>query len=341
MFRAIFALNCLLYVFFPASALAWGYQGHRVVGSIADQLLNANARRQVAAILGFELRIAGPWADCVKSVVRNNDTFTYKEDPTHPEYEIPCTSFRTEGEQRRMEDYVRRNWDQCVYPAHGAPRGCHNTYHFDDVAVERDRFDRGYMGTNDHDLVAAITAAIAVLQDKPSPAPFSIADKKEALFLLAHFLGDLHQPLHVGAVYLDTNGDLVDPDATHHVNPATDTVGGNNIQDQDQHRNLHFEWDQIADDLGEAATSKLLEAARAQPASQGGVGDWPAAWASDTIIVAHKAFKGLTFIQTSHQHWDVTFDDRNTYLASKDEIQRQQLAKAGARLAELLNVIWR
>jgi hypothetical protein len=339
MFRILFLLNCLLYTFCPTPASAWGYQGHRVVGSIADHLLNANARQQVATLLGFELRIAGPWADCVKSVVHNDDnTFTYKEDPRHPEYEFPCTSFRTKAEQNRMEDYVGRNWDQCVYPAKGPPRGCHNTYHFDDVAVERDRFDRGYMGTNEHDLVAAITAAIAVLQDKPAPAPFSIADKKEALFLLAHFLGDLHQPLHVGAVYLDGNGQLVDPDATHHVDPATDTVGGNNIQDQ--HHSLHSEWDHIADDLGEVATPKLLAAAKAQPPTQGSIADWPTAWASDTIMMSHKAFAETKFNQTSHEHWAVTFDDREAYLASQDQIQREQLAKAGARLAELLNAIW-
>ncbi|WP_409362753.1 S1/P1 nuclease [Bradyrhizobium sp. CIR18] len=31
-------------------------------------------------------------------------------------------------------------------------------------------------------------------------------DKKEALFVLSHLVGDLHQPLHVGAVYLDSAG---------------------------------------------------------------------------------------------------------------------------------------
>ncbi|MFA9330620.1 S1/P1 nuclease, partial [Escherichia coli] len=84
----------------------------------------------------------------------------------------------------------------------------HNTYHFDDVALKRDRFDRSFQGTNDHDLIAAISAAIAVLADKPVPPPFpfSFKDKKEALLLLVHFIGDLHQPLHVGLVYLDADG---------------------------------------------------------------------------------------------------------------------------------------
>src|SRR3977135_2242297 len=88
------------------------------------------------------------------------------------------------------------------------------SFHFDDVAIERNGFDRSFQGTNEHDLVAAIGAAIAVLTDKPVPPPFafSIKGKREALLLLTHFIGDLHQPLHVGAVYLDNNGQLVDPD---------------------------------------------------------------------------------------------------------------------------------
>jgi hypothetical protein len=339
MFKAVLLINCLLYLLSPTAASAWGYQGHRVVGSIADQMLHDNARQHVAKLLGFELRIAGPWADCVKSVVRNdNNTFTYKENPSHPEYEIPCTSFRTSAEQKRMENYVARNWTQCVYPDTGTERGCHNTYHFDDVAVERDGFDRNDLGTNEHDLVAAISAAITVLQGRSAPAPFSIADEKEALFMLAHFVGDLHQPLHVAAVYLDANGKLVDPDAAHAIDPATNTEGGNKIHDL--HSVFHAEWDAIPADLGDAATPPLLSAAGSQPATPGQPADWPAIWASDTVVVSHDAFAGTKFRQTSPSNWSVVFDDRGAYVAAQDKIKRQQLAKAGARLAELLNAIW-
>ena len=51
-----------------APALAWGPEGHQVVGSIADQLLNHNAKQQVATILGTKLRAASTWADCARSV---------------------------------------------------------------------------------------------------------------------------------------------------------------------------------------------------------------------------------------------------------------------------------
>jgi len=322
----------------PASAHAWGYKGHRVVGSIADQMLTANARQQVAQILGFDLKTAGPWLDCVKSVVRQADgTFVYTVNPNHPEYETPCTQFRTADEQQRMEDYVARNWTQCSYKTGNVERGCHNTYHFDDVAIQRDRFDRNYQGTNDHDLVAATNATIAVLLGRPSPPPFSIKDKKEALFVLSHLIGDLHQPMHVGSVYLDKAGNLVDPDVTHTIDPATETAGANSILDRN--RNFHGEWDDIPDDLGEASTPELLMAAKAVAAIPGRIENWSVAWATDTLLVAQEAFAGATFAPSGSK-WAITFGDRDAYLRQADAIKRRQLAKAGARLAAILNTIW-
>jgi hypothetical protein len=57
-------------------------------------------------------------------------------------------------------------------------------------------------------------------------------------------------------------------------------------------------------------------------------------------MAAHDAFAGTEFRQTSSEHWSVTFEDHSAYLSSEDKIKHQQLAKAGARLAELLNAIW-
>jgi S1/P1 Nuclease len=332
--RKLSSLIFLLIVFLPASASAWNPPGHKVVGSIADQLLDANAKANVAAILGFDLSTAGPWLDCVKSVEKRADgSFVYKEDP---KYEPPCTPFKLERD--RMVDYAKRNWFDCSYVTGGVDRGCHNTYHFDDVAEQRDRFDRNFQGTNDHDIVSAINAAIAVLLDRPAPPPFSIVDKKEALFLLAHLLGDLHQPLHVGAVYLDKYGDLVDPDVTHTIDPNTETAGANLILDQGA--NFHLEWDGIPSDLGEAATPELLTMARAEPTDRGRVENWPTIWASDTVLAAQQAFAETTFGPVSNGKWAIGFTDRDAYLRTADALKRKQLAKAGARLAELLNAIW-
>jgi len=371
MARLAFILGCVCSCILLQSGqqvLAWGYQGHEVVGAIADELIkdNANASRQVHDILNsplpstdeikeqkdllpgkrdLTLQQAGPWADCVKAVTHHDgDRFKYELDPAHPEYETPCIPFNSALERARMEDYVKHNWStpDCSYHPFGHEQGCHNTYHFDDVAIQRDSYDRSDLGTSSHDVVSAINAAIAVLTDKTPPPPFVIRDKKMALLLLTHFVGDLHQPLHVGAVYLDPLGGRVDPDAAHQIDPATETAGGNSIQDGNVV--LHAEWDDIPFDIGLKATDELLQSARAVPADSAPMDGWAASWATDTMQVAHEAFKDLTFCpKTDEGKWPVSFADHDqhmAYLHRMDEIKRQQLAKAGARLAEILNTIW-
>ena len=87
-------------------------------------------------------------------------------------------------------------------------------------------------GTSDHDIVSATLAAMAVLQGQKSPPPIVLARTREALLLLTHLLGDMHQPLHVGAIYLDANNQPVDPGASGlAVDPKIETRGGNQLED--------------------------------------------------------------------------------------------------------------
>ncbi|PDT83639.1 hypothetical protein CO669_33050 [Bradyrhizobium sp. Y36] len=329
----IVVLAAIAFISFSERAFAWAYQGHEVTGAIADQLLKANAKEQVAAILGVELRVAGPWADCVRSVARLPDG-SFKYAPTKPEYRIPCAAFETPAEIARMEDYVSRNWLDCDY-AKG--HGCNETYHFADVAIQHDDYKRGYVGTSNHDIVGAINAAIAVLRGQPAPLPFSIRDKKEALLLLAHFVGDLHQPLHVGAVYLDRSGQLVDPDQAG-LDSATETLGGNLLGPAEN--NLHAQWDAIPADLAETASPDLIKKAKALSTTAGPIDAMAATWASDTVMASHAAFAGLTFSGADRGRWDVHVADPPAYAAREDNLKRDQLAKGGARLAQILNTIW-
>lgn len=141
-------------------------------------------------------------------------------------------------------------------------------------------------------------------------------------------------------MYLDKQGNLVDPDVTHTIDPTTETAGGNLINDQG--KNFHIDdWDTIPADLGEAATPELLVMARSEPSDRGRVENWPITWASDTVLTAQEAFSEASFAPNSNgKGWTISFADRDAYFRTTDALKRKQLAKAGARLAELLNAIW-
>ena len=324
----------------PVPAIAFGAQGHEVIGAIADRLLNPHATGQVKRLLGMKLQAASTWADCVKDVRADASGLRYVPEPRHHQ---ACAAFEDAAGIARMEGYVRRNWSTCM-AAGGQAGACHKTYHYADVAIQRSRYDRVYVGTSDHDIVSAMRAAIDVLQGRPAPAPFSIEDQREALLMLAHFVGDVHQPLHVGSIYLDGDGHVVDPDAGAQPadpNPSTTTRGGNSIDVGST--DLHAEWDQVPASLRPSSISaKMQAAARAIPANPGDVDGWPAAWARETLIVARAAYAGIKFSaqKASTGHWTAIFDDGAAYRLSKHQLQNEQLTRAGARLAQALNEIW-
>ena len=248
------------------------------------------------------------------------------------------TRFETAEGVRAMQSYVSRNWNTC-----GQPRDCHKTYHYADVAYQHRRYKMGYVGTNDHDLVHAINAAIAELQGQPVLPPFSIASRGEALRLLAHFIGDLHQPLHVGALYLDAAGATVDPDVPGSTE-VLETRGGNSI-DTGHGNNLHALWDDLPDALrADAVPAHLLQAARVLRKSRAGVGRLAQTWASDTVAVSGAAFAGLSLgpasVGKGGRVWPATFANLADYRARLDAVQTVQLTKAGARLAQLVNALY-
>ena len=270
-------------------ALAWGHDGHQLVGSIADALLEGTqAGTQVQAILGYKLRTAAKWPDCVKSIAGPGDNFKFPGVPTNE-----CANFSEPSEVRRMESFVRRNWSNCK-PEGGEP--CHNSYHYANVAIQRGAYSMSFGGANDHDIVHAINGAILVLQGKPAPLPFSIRDKKETLFLLAHFVGDLHQLLHIGSIYLTEGGDLMDPD----VPPGQDrkkiirnnfNKGGNDLTIGND--NLHSRWDDTPNSWGDSAWPAMIARAKAVPKSIGQIQVWPALWASEGIRSRTAGFRRI------------------------------------------------
>jgi hypothetical protein len=319
----------------PLPARAWGHQGHMLVGAIADQLLTPQAQAGVQRDLGLTLAQAGPWADCAKSVQLGPQGFDYVADER---WASPaCKRFETREGQRAMQDFVARNWDGC-----GQRRDCHRAYHFADVATVHGRYLRGYVGAHGHDVVHAVNAAIAQLQGQPVPAPFRIANRGEALRLLAHWVGDLHQPLHVGALYLNAAGQAIDPDAPGAVE-ALETRGGNSILLEQS--NLHALWDDLPDGLrAHTVPAAMLHAARTLRKSRAGLGKLAKIWASDTVKVSAGVFTGLRLqpatLDKGRRVWPADLAHPGDYHARRDALQTAQLTKAGARLAQLVNALY-
>lgn len=340
---AFVALNALAV---SGSCLAWSANGHQTVGAIADQLLAGTpAQQQVQAILGSDpsantLSAVSVWADCARAI-HPAQGFVY--DPGKFR-EIACQPFETDDGKRAMREYVQRNNTNCPYA--GKNLECHKSYHFADVDVHRDSYDDNGpklpVGVQPYDVVHAIHAAVAVLRGQPCPAPFNFASKWEALALLTHFVGDVHQPLHVGAVYLDQEGAPVEIDTIGY-QADDDTRGGNLLMGSGG--NLHHQWDTTQPDFSNAtALGADVTRARAVPPTGGPSDHWPEIWASDSVAAAQDAFVGLSFqaktTLNAQPAWPMDFDDRRSYAAHMKQAQARQIAKAGAHLAELLRSIW-
>ena len=160
------------------------------------------------------------------------------------------------------------------------------------------------------DIVYGIQKSIEVLESKSA----SESDKRFYLKLLIHFIGDLHQPLHVG---------------------RAEDLGGNRIQVSwfSRTSNLHRVWDS---ELIESYNMSYDELARELLRSTN---------ASERAKLTRGDY--LDWVEESHQIVKRIYDsassgDRLGYRYTYDfnPLVFEQLAKGGLRLAKLLNAIF-
>lgn len=312
-------LAFLLALLLAGPATAWGPRGHQTSVAIAEQLLaGSRAERELRALLqpaGWTLADAAVRPDCLRGVGR----------PDSGPRE--CRVFTAQDLARAVAAFEGACGPQTP------PEACHRRLHYTDVALQRPAWRLGLAGTRPDDIVGALQAAIATLRGEPWPGPLRFENRREALAWLAHLVGDLHQPLHVGALYLDREGRSIDPDHAPH-DRLNDTTGGNRLRMGAS--NLHALWDAAPALSVDAA---LLAQARALPRPPVPLPQWPVAWADETLGVARDALLPLRFgpSQGEPPQWtQLSPDDA----ALREAIQRRQLLRAGARLAQLLQAIW-
>ncbi|MDE2369252.1 MAG: hypothetical protein KGN16_09780 [Burkholderiales bacterium] len=164
----------------PGAALAWGDEGHEVIGTLAYKRLTPKARKAVDALLA-----------------RDNDALT------KPDF----TSRTTWADKYRDSD---RSSTQLRYLAT-------RQWHFVDVEIDGGSLDAACFGRPalpDGTAASAGPAEACVvdklvqfkqeLADPATPA----AEKTLALKFIMHFVGDIHQPLHASD-HQDRGGNAV------------------------------------------------------------------------------------------------------------------------------------
>jgi len=313
----------------PAPAAAFDARGHAAIGAVADRLVAGTpAAARVRELLhGRTLAEAAVWADCAKGV-RSDDGEHFRYEPRGGE----CRIFETEDGIAAMTRYVRRNWTQCGDAA--GSQMCHHRYHYADLSTLRARYDARATGASDHDVVHAIAASAAAAACGETPRPFDFADPGEALRVLAHVVGDLHQPLHLQSPWLAADGRVLDPDAPGGPR-AFASEGGNRIAAGDA--TLHALWDAVDPAWSRPGPEldRLATLAAGVPRPPGGPAAWPQAWADDVMRSSRAAFAPLAFAPDGERRWQARGVDRD-YLQAVQALKRREIAAAGARLAQMV-----
>lgn len=182
-----------------------------------------------------------------------------------------------------------------------------NTWHYVNMP-----FDVDYQHSEKNpegDLVTAIEKCKSVILDENA----SKEDKAFYLKLLVHFIGDLHQPMHVG---------------------RKEDKGGNTIQVQwfGSGTNLHSVWDskmidsfdmsytELASNTSEISKEQVVEL------QKGTIVDW----VNDTHIYSKKVYDS---VETGE---NLRYD----YMYQYFSLTQSQLQKGGIRLAKVLNELF-
>ena len=338
-----FIVVLLTVCLFAGNAYAYGPRGHGLVGAIADRRLAKNpavAAKVKQLLNGLTLREAATLPDEIKSWDDCN--------PKFPPSTAPVTS------KKRINAELRAFLNANLCSSHPS----HHEFHYTDVPVlgNEEYESPNKPGRSEFDVVQMIPFCIRVLKGEEPETNDRAITKSVAVILITHYLGDIHQPLHVGAQYFDANGKPFEPTATNQGfadqggNKLTlFTLVGNKLVSAGK---FHSYWDgqTVNNAFGSTPDATIAtNLAKTAPANWKLSGDtetWAEQLANEILPLAREAHDRLNFkkIVTQTGHRDITSGRAEekkkaggtrykTWAAAtvKDEIH-----KGGWRLAALL-----
>jgi hypothetical protein len=282
------------------NALAWGNEGHQIVCQIAFDRLSPAGKMLLQSIQADLSNVQDPFRDCTAACVT-----LHPDDGRSMTFQVGCI----------WPDESRRDTFKDTYEYHFI--NVSNV--FTELSLERD--------------CALLDCAVVGIQRFArylTLPPGSSREKERrvlAVRFLGHFVGDLHQPLHVGFAE-DLGGNTIKVKWKIGATSATTST------------DLHAVWDnQILKRAGmtinAVATGDLLasQITQAQASMWGGFDI--TSWAQESFALAQaKAYTkpdGTRVVQN-----DVLGDD---YFNAARPVVQEQLKKAGVRLANLVEAV--
>jgi S1/P1 Nuclease len=352
-----------------ASTLAYGPLGHAIVGAIADErLVKTPTAAKIRALLnGLTLEKAAVTPDEIKGWDKNG-----VDDPKSFHYSTHRNI------DRQLRDFWRAN-----QPTHNlnSTAPSHHWFHYTDVpVVPPQRYRDGTVGRSRWDIVHMIPFCVDVLQGQVPEQNDRKITKPVALILLAHYVADIHQPLHVGAEYFDTQGRIADPDKDK---SALGDEGGNTftleLSDEPARRRgmhkkkFHGFWDydavnalfpRVPGHLPKSELQILIEPLKKEMVHEMAtheprnwrtppsipIDNYAEMWADEILPIAREAHERVQFtnvhpqpeedrVVASGEADEKPRPDKMNYRMWSTNIVRDELHKAGWRLADLLEKI--
>jgi hypothetical protein len=322
------------------NGFAYGPRGHKLVGAIADKRLAKNpavAQKVRDMLDGMTLAVAANLPDDIK------DAKIWK-----------CGGALTGNRiHRELQAFLNANCEQ------GDP--FHKNFHFTDVPVFKpETYGAGSVGRKEFDIVHLIPLCISVLKGDEPEANDRKITKSVAIILLAHYIGDIHQPLHVGAEFFNNQRLPFQPP---NEKVAFSDVGGNNLtlnlfvkKELTPVMALHGYWDgQTVTDAFRNQTDNqvVAELSSQEPENWKLNGDpdtWAEQMADEILPLAREAHTRLRFdhivlnkkkrIVATGDAFEKTHGPGGTFYAPwAAQVVRQEIHKGGWRLAALLEAV--
>jgi hypothetical protein len=209
--------------------------------------------------------------------------------------------------------------DSCTFPDH--PR-IHAPRHFLNLPRDATTLTSDDCAGVKECVLTAITNDTKTLASKKEKT----TDRLIALKSLGHWVGDIHQPLHVS---------------------FADDRGGNDISVSGScDRNLHSAWDNclvlqaVGPDV-KAAADDLIDAMTPQQISDWNESD-PRDWANESFAISESVKTSYCTIHGKSCDAPVggSVNIDAAYLSANEPVVKEQLQKAGVRLAHLLDSVF-